>query len=227
MTITGGALTSAERGVESYGFTGGVTKTIAEIMVLSITQKQTAAADIIKGYDNSADTFVGGLGADTLTGLSGNDTYVYNNGDGADIIVENDLYQGTADKLNFTGHALAELKVARSLTNDDLVLTFTNNADKVTITGGALTTAERGVESFGFTGAVTKSIADLRALSITQKQTTGADTIKGYDVWAIPSWAVRAMIRSRGLAAMTRLYLLRVLAKTPSRISARVQVPVM
>jgi Ca2+-binding RTX toxin-like protein len=184
VTIAGGSLATVERGVESYGFTGGVTKTIAEIMALSITQKQTAAADVIKGFESSADTFTGGLGADTLTGLSGNDTYVYNNGDGADIIVENDLYQGTADRLNFTGHSFAELKVARSLTNDDLVLTFTNNTDKITIAAGSLTTVERGVESFGFTGAVTKTIAELGALSIIQKQTTGADTIKGYDMWA-------------------------------------------
>ena len=181
VVIKDGALVEFEKGVDTFGFTGSITKTIAELRALSITQKQTTGADTIVGFNSSADTFTGGAGNDTLTGLGGNDTYIYNNGDGIDTIIENGTFQGTADKLTFTGHSFAELKVAKSTTNNDLILTFTNNADQVVIKDGALVEFEKGVDTFGFTGSITKTIAELRALSITQKQTTGADTIVGFN----------------------------------------------
>ena len=129
---------------------------------------------------NWRNIIIGAAGNDTLTGLAGNDTYIYNNGDGTDTIIENGFYQGTADKLAFTGHSFAELKVARSASSDDLILTFTNNTDQIIIKDGALSTAERGIEVFGFTGGVNKTSADIRALAITQKQTIGADIIIGF-----------------------------------------------
>jgi Ca2+-binding RTX toxin-like protein len=183
ITIKDGALVEYDKGVDVFGFTGGISKTIAELRTIAITQKQTTAADTLKGFDYWNDTFTGGTGADTITGLSGNDTYIYNNGDGADTILETGLLEGTADKLQFTGHSFAELRVTRSLTNNDLVLTFTNNTDQVTIKDGALVGYDKGIEQFAFTGAVNKTIADLRTLAITQKQTTAADTLKGFDYW--------------------------------------------
>jgi Ca2+-binding RTX toxin-like protein len=125
------------------------------------------------------ETIIGGLGNDALNGYSGNDTYIYNNGDGIDSISENSS-NGNADKLIFTGHSFAEVKVENSAANSNLTLTFTNNADSVVVVNGSTNANDIGVESFVFAGGVTKTKAELQALSIVQKQTAGADTIRGY-----------------------------------------------
>jgi Ca2+-binding RTX toxin-like protein len=179
VVVVNGGVNANDVGVEIFQFTGGVTKTKAELQALSIVQKQTTGADTIVGYDNSADTFVGGLGNDTLNGNSGDDNYIYNNGDGVDTITEG-AYNGSADKVTFTGHSFAELKVANSSANSNMTLTFTNNADSVVLVNGGINANSVGIESFVFTGGVTKTKAELQALSIVQKQTTGADTIRGY-----------------------------------------------
>jgi Ca2+-binding RTX toxin-like protein len=180
VVLVSGGININQVGVESFVFTGGVTKTKAELEALSIVQKQTSGADTILGYDNSADTFRGGLGNDALSGLGGDDTYIYNNGDGTDTITDG-AYGGNADKVTFTGHSFAELRVANSSANSNITLTFTNNVDSVVLVNGGININQIGIESFVFTGGVTKTKAELQALSIAQKQTVGADSIVGYD----------------------------------------------
>jgi Ca2+-binding RTX toxin-like protein len=182
ITLVGAAASAVVgTGVENFVLSGGVTKTLAEIYQIAVNQQQTSGADIVRGFNSAADVITGGLGADALNGEDGNDTYIYNNGDGADTITEL-ANKGTADKLQIAGHTLTELKVARSATNaNDLVLTFTNNADKITLLGaGASTVVGTGVESFVLSGGVTKTIAELYQIAINQQQTAGADTISGF-----------------------------------------------
>ena len=182
ITLAGAAAASvAQTGVESFLLAGGVTKTLAEIYQIAVNQQQTTGADTIRGFRFASDTITGGLGNDAMNGEDGSDTYIYNNGDGADTITET-ANNGAADKLLIAGHTLAELKVARSTTNaNDLVLTFTNNTDKITLAGAAdASVAQTGVESFVLAGGVTKTLAEIYQLAVNQQQTTGADTIRGF-----------------------------------------------
>jgi Ca2+-binding RTX toxin-like protein len=182
--INGGALNQYERGIEVFEFKGGVAKTLGDLRALYIAQQQTAGADQITGFYGWSDTFTAGRGNDTLNGLGGNDTYIYNNGDGVDTIDDAGYFAGDADKLVFTGHTFGQLKVAKSGGEADLSLTFTNNADQVIINGGALNQYEKGIEVFEFKGGVVKTLGDLRALYIAQRQTAGADQITGFYGWS-------------------------------------------
>jgi hypothetical protein len=182
ITLVGAAASAVVgTGVENFVLSGGVTKTLAEIYQIAVNQQQTTGADTVRGFNSAADVITGGLGNDALNGEDGNDTYIYNNGDGADTITEL-ANKGTGDKLQIAGHTLAELKVARSTTNaNDLVLTFSNNTDKITLVGAAASTVVgTGVESFVLSGGVTKTIAELYQIAVNQQQTTGADTISGF-----------------------------------------------
>jgi Ca2+-binding RTX toxin-like protein len=183
ITLVGSAASAVVgTGVESFVLSGGVTKTLAEIYQIAINQQQTAGADVIQGFNSGADTITGGLGDDSLNGEDGNDTYVYNNGDGADTITEL-ANKGAADKLQIAGHSLAQLKVARSATNaNDLVLTFNNNTDKITLVGAAASAVVgTGVESFELSGGVIKTLAEIYQIAVDQQQTTGADTVRGFN----------------------------------------------
>ncbi len=86
-----------------------------------------AGKDTILGGDGN-DTLVGGKGNDSLTGGAGADVFVYNKGDGNDIIVdyeEDDQIVFNSDTVN---------KIAAS--NGNYIITLASKA-KITIKGGA------------------------------------------------------------------------------------------
>ncbi len=114
------------RGVEFVEFNWG--KSVVDLADLLEARGGTALADVIVGEDEEfggdelsggagndllrglsgndvllgglgADTLVGGEGDDDLGGGAGGDTYVWNVGDGDDVIDENDTMAGAIDKL--------------------------------------------------------------------------------------------------------------------------------
>jgi Ca2+-binding RTX toxin-like protein len=90
-------------------------------------------ADSLYGGDGN-DILNGGKGDDYLSGDEGADTYIYNLGDGQDIVYN---YENTiaADKLVF-GAGITAANLVFSRIGDDLVITFTNSADdKIRIQG--------------------------------------------------------------------------------------------
>ena len=74
-------------------------------------------------------TFEGGTGNDTLTGSGHRDTYLFNLGDGQDIITK-----GGNDILRF-GENITESDIRYSRIGEDLIFTHTNNSDQITVTG--------------------------------------------------------------------------------------------
>ena len=74
-------------GIEQFQFDDGTLWTIADVKARLIEAQQSDNDDIIQGYD-IADTFEPGLGDDTSYGGAGQDTYIYNRGDGYDLIID-------------------------------------------------------------------------------------------------------------------------------------------
>ncbi len=70
--------------------------------------------DSLSGF-NGDDTLVGGIGSDTLTGGAGRDVFVYNSGDGNDVITD---YGTGKDTLQINN---AEIKMA-SVSGEDVIL---------------------------------------------------------------------------------------------------------
>lgn len=101
------------------------------------------------GYDSiidegGNDTLIGGLGNDTIVSYDGfvpdigetyysnfdnsNDTYLFNRGDGQDIIAD---YRGT-DTINF-GSGIYKSNVTFTRNNYDVIIGFNNSTDKITV----------------------------------------------------------------------------------------------
>ena len=95
--------------------------------------------DDLKGLDGN-DILEGGRGDDILDGGAGSDVYIFNPGDGRDIINNKEaLYSKSLDTLRFgAGITASDLMVSlgKGVSGYDLIITFRNNPeDKVTITG--------------------------------------------------------------------------------------------
>jgi Ca2+-binding RTX toxin-like protein len=88
------------------------------------------------------DTITGGTGTDILDGGDGTDTYVYNPGDGDDVIDQNDTVAGVVDTLQLNGVTADQVTFTRGYYSyDDLVVNITQgtgetaSVDHVAIVG--------------------------------------------------------------------------------------------
>ncbi len=121
--------------IENVVFADGTHLNAQDIQNRIIQQSQTDGNDVVEGFFHS-DTLQGGKGADTLIGGNDGDTYIFNSGDGQDVIiddVESVLFKG-ADILKFgAGITPSQVSVSRPLGTEDLVFTFANSTDKVTV----------------------------------------------------------------------------------------------
>jgi Ca2+-binding RTX toxin-like protein len=72
----------------------------------------TSGNDSLKGF-SGAETLIGGRGNDTLAGGEGSDTYIWNRGDGNDVVDEASHYTGIADTLVLNGVRAAQVSFAR------------------------------------------------------------------------------------------------------------------
>lgn len=121
---------------------------------------------------NGNDTLTGGTGGDLLQGGADNDTYVYNVGDGDDVIVD---LSGSADKIQFgAGITISDLSFARML-NNDMVITI----DTGSSTGEIIVQDQFGsgtIESIVFNDT---STYNLTAQHWTLNGTSGNDLLYG------------------------------------------------
>ena len=143
-----------------------------------------AGADALYGGAGN-DVLNGGPGNDTLEngGSSlGNDTYVFDANFGQDVLNMFDYGTGKVDTVVFTSYASTD--VASLVRNvNDLVITFTNSTDKLTVVNAfnnPATTYSRP-DVWKFADGVTWSDADFKNHNIITYGTAGNDYIAGYD----------------------------------------------
>lgn len=106
-----------------------------------------ALNNVITG-NNQNNTFVGGKGNDTLKGGTGADTYIFNKGDGQDIIQENSPNSNAVDKIVF-GAGITKNDVTFTRSGYDLIVAIKNTTDKITIKNSNLAFGSR-IERFEF-----------------------------------------------------------------------------
>lgn len=109
----------------------------------------------IEGYSGGAlpggmpffgNTVTGGLGNDTIYGSKQGDTYYFNSGDGSDVIFEANAFYTTGkyeDKIIF-GEGITLENTIFTGVNNDLIITFKNSNDKITIKDHYIVDAGRG-----------------------------------------------------------------------------------
>lgn len=103
--------------------------------------------NVITG-NNQNNTFVGGKGNDTLKGGTGADIYIFNKGDGQDIIQENSPNSTAIDKIVF-GAGITKNDVTFTRSGYDLIVAIKDTTDKITIKNSNLAFGSR-IERFEF-----------------------------------------------------------------------------
>lgn len=128
------------------------------------------------------DTLAGNGGADTLAGGAGNDGYVYELGDGDDVIIETED-GGNADVLVFAGQmSVSDFVFTRSpLSNDDLIIRFFDGGS-ITIAGYYLA-AGGTIEGIEFVGGETWSSATLQSFAQAAAITSNSAPIASDDTF--------------------------------------------
>lgn len=140
-----------------------------------------ASADTLSGADGDDrlfggagdDTLIGGLGDDELVGGLGSDTFLYEAGDGHDLIVN---LEQEGDILEL-GSGILQGDVSVSRIDGDAVLTFAG--------GGSITLQDQfwggGVSTIAFATGPAWTTADLYELYLASAGTPGDDYIEGSD----------------------------------------------
>jgi len=140
-----------------------------------------AGTDHLIGGDG-ADTLAGGAGSDILNGGAGSDTYVYNAGDGADVISDLDNDGSDVNVLTL-GAGLLPANVIVSMDPSDTstaILDF-GGGDMVTLVG-QFAGAGLGVQQIVFDDGTIWTEADLEAAYLASANTPGDDSIQGFSV---------------------------------------------
>ncbi len=102
--------------------------------------------------ENGDDTIVGGKGNDYLDGSNGADTYVFNLGDGIDIVYDYEYYRGSANDRILLGEGISVNDIHLSRNGNNLVVDY-SLTDSITIKDAYLvwhTVGEYCVENMEF-----------------------------------------------------------------------------
>ncbi len=176
---------TAGYGIESVTFSDGVVWSEAQLWNAYLTAG-ASSNDTVTGTNNN-DTLRGGLGRDYLDGKSGADTYLFQKGDGQDVL-EDSSNDVSVDKLVFSGTGLtaANAVVTRLGTSDDVKISFKGTSDSVVLKyqlyGGLA--GNYGIESITFSDGTVWNETQLRSVigtpaSLVLSGTAGNDSITG------------------------------------------------
>ena len=193
--------------IETLEFTdaqGQVVETISwdTIMTNMVAEQQTAGNDTIYGIDShfevwnevidggggndiifgrgGEDTITGGTGNDTSDGGWGSDTYIFNPGDGIDIIQDSGSGRDNADKL-IIGYNVADVSVMRPAGTNDIILTFAGSTDQITVINALTGKIFNSIETYEFLDATWTPVSIAQDL-VDAQITEGADVISGSGV---------------------------------------------
>ena len=136
-----------------------------------------AGDDVIFGGGGD-DILTGGTGNDTLYGGAGSDSYVFNLGDGQDIISEFGQGSSGHDRIVFgEGIAPEDIIVTQANNGLDIVLSIAGTTDRVTISYGNAWYPEYRVDEVVFANGTSWTFTDLLARATAP--TAGNDVIYG------------------------------------------------
>lgn len=140
--------------------------------------------DALTTYFWGPNIYIGGVGNDIAYGSRGSDTYLFNKGDGQDIIHENP-YNAGGDILKF-GKDISSTDWVVSRSGIDLVISDKSGLDKITITQWFESTDQKAyrIESFVFSDGTAWSATDVTERAIAVYGTTNSDVLKGLDAVA-------------------------------------------
>ena len=153
------------------------------------TLRGGAGNDVLEAYSNAwnqgSNTLEGGTGNDTLYGSFGDDTYIFNLGDGHDLLIERrpgEAYSNiepSTDSLSFgAGIAAGDLGFVRR--GNDLIIEHANGTDSITVQNWFQEPTDHfKLEHFLFADGSELSQADVENRVIWQG-TSGVDSFIGY-----------------------------------------------
>jgi Ca2+-binding RTX toxin-like protein len=165
-------------GVEQVTFADGTVWTRAQLAALAVKEDGTPGDDVITGTIG-ADTLVGGAGDDDLSGRKGPDTYIYNKGDGYDVITDDIFYSTDVNTLQLgSGITTADIAFERGgLNNNDIILHIKGSSDAVDLVSQSY--PYEGVQQVVFADGTTWTAAQLMTMSIGAEETAGNDVVLG------------------------------------------------
>lgn len=175
--------------IERFSFDDGSSLDFKEIVEQVIANARTTGDDAIFGMLN-ANTLDGGAGDDFLSGKEGDDTYLFGQGYGRDVIIDNaipGLFDPPQhDKLKFIdGIRWTDLDFLRDGPSDTLRMRITGTTDEVVLQDFLATVPILGfiniIEDIVFGDGTTWTGFKLAQHYIDIAKTGGNDTIYGYD----------------------------------------------
>lgn len=145
------------------------------------TLKGGSGDDQLIGLESADEgsTFIGGKGNDTITGTRKGDLYLFNLGDGHDIITES-VDRLSTDVLRFgEGVSTSDLTVSRNGTS--LVISHRNGTDSITILKWFNTYNNYQIERFEFFDGSVWLAYDVTAMGLVVQGTGAAETLTAMD----------------------------------------------
>jgi Ca2+-binding RTX toxin-like protein len=137
-----GAMTSTR--TPQIEFADGVIWNRADLVAAAVAAQSTARSDAITG-SSLDDVIRGGRGDDDIQGGAGNDVYLYERGDGRDVISD---VSGT-DRLDIRGYRPEDVIVSRPVADrQEILVSFVGTTDQILLRFGSFGTA--GVETITF-----------------------------------------------------------------------------
>ncbi|MEL6207060.1 MAG: calcium-binding protein, partial [Pseudomonadota bacterium] len=177
ITVEGQFTSDISRVVEVLEFADGTTWNANRLRETAFENQSTDGDDTLLGTAQR-DSLSGGLGNDTISGLAGGDTYLFGRGDGMDVIDDNG--SGGEDTIAIAGFTPAETTVVRaSGANDDVVFSFANSTDTLTVIGGLGTDTADRIETVQFEDGTLWDLSAFRNRAAADQNTAGDDTIFG------------------------------------------------
>ncbi len=165
--------------VEEFAFADGEIKTLADFAADKVALVGTDGADLLQGSD-FGEEIRGRAGADLLQGGGGGDRYLYDRGDGADVIHDDagvDRFPGD-DRLVF-GAGITPDQVAISRDGADLLLDL-GGGDVLRISEQFAAPGTR-IEWFEFADGTLWSAANVAERLLVDLASDGNETLQGLD----------------------------------------------
>ncbi len=168
-----------QTGIEEFAFTDGTVWTRKDFFDAYFAQISSPGDDVI--FDsNGADEITGGAGNDYISVGGGDDTFYFSIGDGHDTIHRTGI--GTnrivfGDGIRSDDVIVSKYKESDPTREDDVIITFANSDDSITIINQDGLTVGSGVDRFVFQDGTEWNKEDLRQRYAATSATAGNDIL--------------------------------------------------